>query len=222
MKNIKKFNLYSIFIIIFAFLILFSHFPAKKSHALEIGGDAKVIVSRCYVYSDATFEAEKLKIVENEDEVFVTLKFGEVVKINGFNGDFAWVTTAEDKNGYVYKYYLSDNKSQEIYPVFNASLRRESQILDIDFEETGLKASKNARVYLYEGFDDDKKYTAVQIVLEDGSLYNGYILTEDIKPDGVSALLIVGLSVIIATVTIVLSLLFIKKKKKKEKKNTNQ
>lgn len=56
---------------------------------------------------------------------------------------------------------------------------------------------------------------AVQIVLEDGSLYNGYMLKADIEPDGISATLIVGITIIVAVATIILSLLFIKKKKKK-------
>ena len=63
--------------------------------------------------------------------------------------------------------------------------------------------------------DSEEDFVAVQIVLEDGSLYNGYMLKADIEPDGISATLIVGITIIVAVATIILSLLFIKKKKKK-------
>ena len=46
----------------------------------------------------------------------------------------------------------------------------------------------------------------MQVVLEDGSLYNGYMLTKEVSPDGISGLLVAGISIIIALVTIVLSI----------------
>ena len=84
-------------------------------------------------------------------------------------------------------------------------------------KDTGLIAKKDTRIFIYSGFNEKKQYTPVQLVLEDGSLYNGYIKTADIKPDGISSLLIIGISIIAAAVTIILSLVFIQKKNKKKK-----
>ena len=111
------------------------------------------------------------------------------------------------------------NTSQYIYPVTNATIRNDTKIYDLQLSDSELPlAKKNTRVYLYNGFDDKKEYTSVQIVLESGELYNGFIKTADIKPDGVSGLLIAGISIIAASVTVILSLVFIKKKKKSKKK----
>lgn len=207
------------FSFIFAFIFLFGLFCPinKKASALSEGGWAKVVVSRCYLYTSDNFSSEKVSYQEENDTILVVLSYGDSVSINNFSGDFAFVTTQSEKQGYIYKYYITDNTSQNVYPVFNASIRRETPIYDIDKNQTEWTAKKGARVFIYEGFNDKNQWTAVQIVLEDESLYNGYVKTEDIKPDGVSGLLIVAISIIIAAVTIIMSLLYIKKKKKKKK-----
>ena len=83
-------------------------------------------------------------------------------------------------------------------------------------------AECNATVTLCNGIEEEKEhkgYTAIQIVLEDGSLYSGYISTKSIEADGVSRLLIVAITIIVAAVTIILSIVFIRKKSKKKKNN---
>ena len=187
------------------------------SDALSEGKQAKVIVSKTYLYTADNFNSEKVSYIDGENNVLVVLKHGDVVNIESFSGDFALVKTIDEKSGYIYKYYISDNSSQTVYPVFNASIRKDTKIYDIEQNETEFVALKGSRIYIYQGFDDKKEYTAVQVVLDDQTLYNGYILTSDIKPDGVSGLLIVAITIIVAAVTIILSLLYIKKKKKKNK-----
>ncbi len=212
----KHFKL--IFSIVLLFVISCSLFNGNifsyaDNYQLQLGL-ATVISSKCDIYTDSSFSSEKIMI----DDKIVTLSHDESVEILSFSGDFAEI---ENKNvrGYVYKYYLTQNSSQEIYPVFNGKLRRDSVIYDIELKKTDFQAKKNDKVYIYEGFNNKKEYTAVQIVLEDGTLYNGYIKTEDIKPNGISKLLITGISIIIASVTIVLSLIFIRKSKKVKSKN---
>ena len=133
-------------------------------------------------------------------------------------GDFVYVNVKVEQNnytGYVYRYYITSNSPQIVYPVFNGNVRVDKAIIyDMDFNPTQYTASKNQGVFIYEGFSSDE-YTAIQLILEDGSLYNGYIKTVDLTPQGISPLLILGISIIAACVTIILSLLFIKKRKKK-------
>ena len=169
------------------------------------------------MYTEADFNSDKIVIIEDEKTLLVELWHGDEVKVESIGEKFALVTTNDNIEGYIYKYYLSNNASQSVYPVFNASLRKESVIYDIDQNPTDYIGEKGTRVYIYQGFDDDKEFTAVQIVLEDGSLYNGYVLTANVNPDGVSGLLIIAISIIVAGVTIILSLVFIKKKKDKKK-----
>lgn len=178
--------------------------------------DAIIIASYCYLYSSPSFSSEIVKIDENP---FI-LYHNEKVTIIEENEDFILVKTQnEQTQGWVYKYYLTTNTSQIVYPVFNASVRNDNTIIyDINKSPTELKANAGQRVYLYDGFDDKNEFTAVQLLLEDGSLYNGYLKSADISPDGVSSLLIVGISIIAACVTIILSIIFIKKTKKNKSK----
>lgn len=209
-----------VFILVALFTLLLGIIPFSHSgfsQAITEGSQAKVIVSKCNLYTEANFTSEKVTYIEGENTILVVLNHGDNVTIKSLNGDFAYITTEDEKEGYIYKYYITDNNSQAVYPVFNASIRKDTKIYDIDKNATEYTAKKDTRVYLYKGFNDKEKYTAVQIVLEDESLYNGYIKTEDIKPDGVSGLLVAAITIIIAGVTIVLSLVFIKKKKKKKK-----
>lgn len=201
---------------------LFSFIPKGDSFssALAINKEAIVIASRCQVYKGSDFSSEKLTIEIEGQEILYRLKHKEIVDVLSVYGDFALVKTGKDIEGYVYKYYLTQNSSQQVYPVFNASIRNDTILYDMDFQNSGHAMPKGKRVFIYQSFNEKEEYTAVQVVLEDQSLYNGYISTKDLAPDGISGILIAGISIIAAAVTIVLSLLFMKKKiKKKLKKN---
>lgn len=172
----------------------------------------EVIASSCFLYEEPSFESEKVQAGDTD----LVLDFGQTLTLLVEEDDFALVQTAEGQVGYVYKYYISNKDDFEVYPSFNGYVRAEkATIYNMNFEPTSYKASAGQRVFLYQGFDSEGDFVAVQIVLEDGSLYNGYMLKADIEPDGISATLIVGITIIVAVATIILSLLFIKKKKKK-------
>ncbi len=176
---------------------------------LEIGKEAQIISSKCDLYLQPSFASEKLK----DGETVVSFKHGAIVLVKELSEDFALIEKDEIE-GWAYKYYLTQNTSQNVYPVFNGKIRNNTSIYDLEMKDTGLIAKKDTRIFIYSGFNEKKQYTPVQLVLEDGSLYNGYIKTADIKPDGISSLLIIGIA---AAVTIILSLVFIQKKNKKKK-----
>ena len=188
--------------------------PESFSFALESGKQAKVIASYCNVYTDADFSSEKITVLIGEEEKPLTLKHNEIVDLLELENDFAKIKTENEIEGYVYKYYLTQNTSQVVYPVFNASIRNNTQILDMDLQPVQ-EVEKGTRVLIYKGYSEKEGYTAVQVVLGDQSIYNGYVLTKDVNPDGISGLLITGISIIIAAVTVILAVVFIKKKKKK-------
>lgn len=172
-----------------------------------------ITASSCYVYEDASFDSQKLE----QDENVIILAHGDKVTFKSQSGNFCLVKiNSSDVEGYVYKYYLASNDSITYYPVFNASIREDSVVYDLEHNPTDLTVKKNQRVYLYEGFSG-KEYTNIQFVTEDGTLYNGCVLTEKVKPDGVNRLLIVAIPLIAAIVTVVLSVVFIQKKKKRKK-----
>ena len=215
MANLNKKIFLSLLLIIPLILSLF--IPSISANAIESGG-AYVIASKCNLYSEAKFDSEKVTTLDDlEQPVLITLKFGEEVIITEIQDDFAKVSV-RNVEGWVYKYYLSQSNSQDVYPVFNGTVRKDSVVYDVDKEPTEIIAKADSRIFIYKGFSK-KELTAVQIVLDDGSLYTGYLTTADIEPDGVSKLLIVAITIIIAAVTIILSIIFIKKgRKKKDKK----
>lgn len=207
--------------ILLLFSIAFMLFPSLKAFAIE-NGSAQIIATKCNLYEDASFSSDKVYVEDDEENtVIITLRFGDQVQVQETQGDFAFVTTSKGVQGWVYKYYLSQTASQQIYPVFNGTIIKETLIYDIDGISTGFVATKGARVFLFEGFDSkSEKPTAIQIALEDGILFSGYVATDCVEPDGVSKTLIVAITIVAAATTIILSLVFIRKKvkKKKEKK----
>ena len=195
--------------LLLAIFMLFSNAFAVEFNAVFI-----VSTTSCYVYNDSSFSSEKLQ----KDGQDLILYHGDKVIYKSENDDFYYVAIDDETKGYVYKYYLtSDNSSISVYPTFNATIRQECEVFDIDGNSTGYHAEKGQRVFLYAGFKSREKYNPVQIVL-DNEVYNGYIETKYIRPDGVSATLIVAISTIVSVVIVTLSLVFIKKQRKHKKK----
>lgn len=176
---------------------------------------AFVLASRCPLYSTPDFTSS---IVQYEETDYF-LSQNDQVEVLGTEGDFVLVKTSENVEGYVYKYYLTQNTSQETYPVFNCSVRENCLVYDLEKNPTTYVAEKNQRVFIYNGFDNvEGGYTEVQLVLADGSLYNGLIKSSSLRPDGVNRNAIIAIPIILAGITVVLSIVFIGKKKKKRKK----
>ena len=211
-KNYQKVNnlIMSLLLSIFMSLLSISSFVPMQ--------ESKIIASCCYLYSHPSFESEK---IYDDNGQAVVLNLGDKIEIiQDDGGDFVLAKEAEHE-GYIYRYYISATGEQLVYPSFNGTLRKESLLFDNNLVQTAITLKEGERLFLYDGYDDKREYTPVQVVLEDGSLYNGLILTSNIKPDGISSLLIIGITIIAASVTIILSLIFIKKSKDKKKKQKN-
>ena len=215
-----KLSIFSVILLIFSMLTIF--FPTQTAQALE-NGTAQIIATKCNLYEEASFSSDKVIINDTDQQpVIITLHFGDHVQVEQIDSDFALVTTEKSVKGWVYQYYLSQTPSQEIYPVFNGTIIKETLIYDIDGLSTGFLAKEGQRVFLFEGFDSKKDSTAIQIALEDGSLLTGYVSTTCVEPDGVSKTLIAAITISVAAITIVLSLIFIRKKIKNKKNNKKE
>ncbi len=190
------------------FIMLFSGFTSADTAKVS------VVASTCYVYEDASFDSP---ISINGEKIVLTHgdKLEVVEDDNGL--DFIKVKLdGRENGGYVYRYYVTYNEiGQEVYPVFNGYvLKNNSKIYDLDKQETTFTANEGHEIYLYNGYNNKEEYNAVAIVLEDGSLFYGYMLTADIAPYGVNAGLITGIVVIASCLTIIFLLLFMKKTKR--------
>lgn len=177
-------------------------------------GQVSVVADFCYLYSAPSFE-QKVEI-ENQP---VILEHLDTLTVLEDDSSLQFIKVkVEDKNveGYVYRYYVTyDSPSQEVYPVFNGRVTKDDAIIyDLNREPTAYRAKNGQGIYLYSGFTDREDKNAVAIVLEDGSLYYGFMNTKDIAPNGVNAGLITGIVVIASCLTIIFLLLFMKKKKR--------
>ena len=213
-----KSKIFVLLVAIMLALLLFAPFSTLQSYAFEAGQEATVIASKSNLFTTADFGSEKVTTLDADEQVvIVSVRHNDKVIVMEEDGDFVKIKTNKDIEGYIYKYYITQNASQQVYPFFNASIRSNTVIYDVEKIPTSYTAEQGQRVYIYQGFDDKEEFTAIQIALEDGSLYNGYVLTADVKPDGVNSALVVAITIIVAIVTIVLAIVFLKKKRKKKK-----
>lgn len=181
--------------------------------AFEPNTTAIVLASRCPLYSAPNFTSA---IVQYEDADFY-LSRNDQVEIIQTEGEFVLVKANETTQGYIYKYYLTQNSSQITYPVFNATMRENSPIYDLEKTSVDI-AEKGKRVFIFNGFDNvDGGFTEIQIVLENGELYSGLVKSSSLKPDGINRNAIIAIPIILAGITVVLSIVFLGRKKKKKK-----
>jgi len=169
-----------------------------------------IVTNYAYMYQDSSFTSNKyeFKIKKNDT---VTLVNEE--EQNGFylvNYHF----NNENYEGYIYKECLSKlTNSQEVLLSYNAKTSARTMLYSIsDKSETDIYIDEATELYLYEGFDRKSEYTAVKFSY-DGEIMLGYIKTADISPYGVSNILIISITAIIACVGVILILLGINKKK---------
>lgn len=190
---------------------ILSVFFTLLSMVLPSSNQAEILFNACYLYTAPSFESEKVVDENNEN---VILNQNDTVIVLEEKGDFYHVKIDNSLSGYVYKYYLSFGENIDVYPTFNATIRyNETQVFNLDYSQSNITLSSGTRVFIYGGYDDRNEYTQIQFVDENGNLFHGYVQTSNINPDGVSSLLIVGISIIVACVTIILSIIFIKKSK---------
>ena len=178
----------------------------------------QVVASECCIYEEANFD----KPLKDSNGETISLKHGQALKvIEGEKEGFIKVEFSAEEvyQGYVYARHVTFNKlSQEIYPVFNASVvAEEAQVYDLNEEPTDIKLTKGKELYLYKGYHKKENMTFVCFIQEDGSLYYGKIITKDLAPYGINAGVITGIVVAVSCATIILLLLFMKKTKKAKK-----
>lgn len=178
------------------------------------GTQVSVVADFCYLYSSPSFE----EVVEYEGSPLRIEHLDFLTVLEDDETTQFIKVKVEEKNieGYVYRYYVTySSPSQEVYPVFNGKVtKNDAVIYDLNRVDSTYRAKNGQGIYLYSGFTDKEKMNAVAIVLDDGSLYYGFMETKDIAPNGVNGGLITGIMVIVSCLTIIFLLLFMKKKKR--------
>lgn len=182
------------------------------------GQSLSVVATFVNLYASPSFET----VLADASGQAYTFEHGTIFQAIEEDGDFILVRAdVEDQTieGYVYKYYVTTNENgQDVYPVFNGSVTLDGAIIyDINGNPTQHSAKLGQGITIYGGFDDQNEFTSLAIVLEDGSLFYGMMRTQDIAPYGISGALIASITIIVALVTIILSVIFIRKKRSKKK-----
>ena len=222
MKKTKK---HIIFAFILIFCALFSSFSfcqnvwAQETEAFFINSNY------ANVFQSYDLSSEKIVELKHHDKVIVESNDLGAIKYTSSDGFEFFKILAynelEEKSegyGYILAELLSKNINQiETIPNFNAKTIDNAKVFfknDNTFDESDITLSKGTRIYLFEGYKRKSEFCAVCFEYENQILY-GYVKTYQIKPDGINPLLITCITLIIAVLTISLSLILIKKKKTK-------
>jgi len=127
--------------------------------------------------------------------------------------------------GWIIKTFLVLNQTNIIRPkiVTNATIKGSSSNIVTLFSKNGddyeiqtLSLIGETRVKIVGGYDSSSEYTEIQFDLQDET-HILYVVTAFVRPDGVSALTITALSILLACLTIGLySFLYTRKKKQRK------
>lgn len=207
-------------------LLCFLPFIATDSFAYADNSQSTYIVTAnsAGLFESANFSSTKLKTLTHKTEIIIEVSNGSPVEYK--TDEFVFFkATSENQTGYVYSdLVVAKNKTITSIPNFNAQTNKSCNVFlknDIEFEETEVTLDKHQRIFLYQGFDKNEKYTAISY-LKNNQVEYGYIKTEDVSPDGINPIIITCISLIVAIVGIASALILMKNKKIKLKNKSKK
>lgn len=210
----KKFLI--IFLIFSCFLPFFEF---NYANANASNSEFVVVANSATIFSEPDFSSTKLKNLTHKDVISVELQ--ETTPVEYGNEFVFFKVNFDDIEGYV----LSDllvpkNKTISSIPNFNAQTNSSCSVYvknDTEFVKIETILEKGERIFLYEGYSNERDYIAIAYVKNNEIMY-GYLQKDVISPDGINPIIITCISLIIAVIGIVFAWVFIKNKKVKLKK----
>jgi hypothetical protein len=179
----------------------------------SVGSVMSVVTNYAYIYKEATFQSEKydFKIMINEEVILID---------DTLQNDFYNIMYKNDDitcEGYIYKECLAVlENEQKLILTYNAKTGVKTAVYSLsDPTQKIAEINEGTELYLYEGYHRKSDLTAVKFSYN-GEIILGYIKTIDITPYGVSNVLIISVSAIVASVGVIFLLLGISKKKTKK------
>lgn len=189
-----------------AFLLVVSVMMAV-SGGYSAGDELFVIANSAFLYAAPSLSSERLLQLEKSETVTLISETENGFLQVEYNG----------VQGYVYSELVGEVlPEQDIIPTFNATMLNDADVFSLTSDEVIAHIQSGVRVFLYEGYDDEKDFLAIQFE-EGGEVLYGRVRIEDVKPDGVNTALIVAITAIVAIVSIIIILLGITKKKRHKK-----
>lgn len=178
-----------------------------------------VTANSATIFEAPNISSQKLKTLSHKDEIWVETSDNQAVE---YTYEYAFFkVTHQNIEGYVLAdLIVPKSKTISSIPNFNAKTNERCTVYlkaDNEFVESNIALEKHEKIFLYEGFDKKKDYTAISY-LKDNEIFYGYLKTENIAPNGINPIVITCISLIVAVVGIVFAWVFMKKKKVKIKK----
>ncbi len=189
---------------------------------------AKVMsASNCKLYSlpSTITDSNNVVLEELPSQSNITQIVAQVVT-NAKGEDYYVVTTPSGNTGYIRYTHITTAYSQVATKKLkcNGKTKRATSLYVLSGSSTStysdeeiaefnvLALSGNTRVVLNEKINPSKKYTYITYQTEDGSTFNGYILTEDIKADALTSMQIIGIVLVLINIALLVVILVIKKR----------
>lgn len=196
----------------------------KIAFANDIDNSIYVVTAnRATIFEAPDFCSTQIKSMKHKTEVQLELE-NEIPKIY-LSSEFGFykILQYEGIDGYIFS-DLVVPKANVItaIPNFNAKTNKSCKVLFLEdniYVESEISLEKNSNIFLYEGFNGKKQYTAISFVHENEVLY-GYLETKNISPNGINPAIIYSLIIIIALLGIIFAWIFMKNKKIKIKKKS--
>lgn len=134
-------------------------------------------------------------------------------------GELFFLVKIGDSFGFIRSNLLQSTKSAvQLTTACNAKTKRATTMFEnADGTIEIIELKKGTRIALMEEISPTKNYVLAEFQDTNGTVFSGYIFTEDIDPDGLSTLQILGLVLVGANLTLLLTILIIRKRSRKWK-----
>lgn len=174
-----------------------------------------VTANKANVYEEARFDSAIIETLSHKEEI--NIEAVSNFPIEYINGNYTFYKISQ--TGYILS-NLVCKKTETItsIPNFNAKTNGECFIYFLEnniYEKSEIKLLEKQEIFLYEGFDQNKDYTAIAFVKDNEVMY-GFVQTKYISPNGINPVIIAAASVVMAALGIAFALVFISGKKKKK------
>lgn len=170
-------------------------FPSSKTNGNPvIGENSPLHASEIVIVKNST-------IIQNSSE--------ELFYLVEYDGEFGFIK---------YSAVQSTRGQYALTTPCNAKIKRATTLFEnADGTSELITLNKGTRIAMQEETAPTKDYIKIEYQDENGIIYSGYVLADDIDPDGLSTLQILGLVLVGTNFALLATILIIKRKSKKWK-----
>lgn len=176
-----------------------------------------VAIRKTSVYSYPSTIVGSNNVMEAEIPAGVEISSLASTIIKGVDNKLYYLVSYDDAIGYAQVSCLQTlNSAIELSLKCNGKTKRETTLFE-NADGTGkiISLPKNTRINITEELSPNKDYTKCEYEAENGVIYTGFIFTDDIDPDGLSTLQILGITLIGVNLFVVSLILVVRQKAKK-------